>query len=639
MTNSIRNMGNPVKVLASVAMLSRQVFPKSFWTSLTAFASARLVLALVMFISQFFKQLSLTQFFESVEKDVMLANGIYFLLGAMALCLALWWRHRFYWQLLGQIILDLVMLTALLTVSGGMKSGFAILYLFPVAGAAVLGPLGFPILAATTATVAMLYQAILAYFQHEAESSILQVGLLSAALFATALLMHRFAVRLIAQERLANQRGLDLKYQLEINQLVIAEMQDGVLIVKRDGSIIASNQAAQDILDLSGRAIAPYNLYRIEGLDKLGQKFRQWQRRMAESQFNLEHEIYFVLEDSVTQFEAAQKISQSDQDAEMFKSQKKNRRLRARFVEPHQSDHDIQPEAHQSIIYLEDMGRVEEQAQQLKLASMGRLTASIAHEIRNPLAAISHANALLAEEFAEADNPALYQRMTRIVQENVLRLNRIIEDVLQVSKKVRVDQEPLESEIAVREIIGDFLRDRSLDDAMVHLQIEETDNVLFDPFHLRQVVMNLMVNAQRYASGKPGSIVVRLNAGVRNRLELTIKNDGPEIPSEVRQHLFEPFFTTAAKGTGLGLYLARELCISNGAEIYYRSGASMNGATPRPRVGGEFVISLKRWQTKWSDTLPLGRDFRSEHALDLPTIQRAVQYTEQPSSTDNRYKN
>ncbi|MFX9193155.1 hypothetical protein ABTN81_19325, partial [Acinetobacter baumannii] len=82
--------------------------------------------------------------------------------------------------------------------------------------------------------------------------------------------------------------------------------------------------------------------------------------------------------------------------------------------------------------------------------------------------------------------------------------------------------------------------------------------------------------------------------------------------------------------------MARELCISNGAEIYYRSGASMNGATPRPRVGGEFVISLKRWQTKWSDTLPLGRDFRSEHALDLPTIQRAVQYTEQPSSTDNR---
>jgi two-component system sensor histidine kinase PilS (NtrC family) len=240
-----------------------------------------------------------------------------------------------------------------------------------------------------------------------------------------------------------------------------------------------------------------------------------------------------------------------------------------------------------TIIFLQDVSEIENQAQQLKLASMGRLTASIAHEVRNPLSAISYAAALMGEE---TSNPA-QTRLVNIVGENVTRLNRMIEDILKLSRKAQSHGGPVSLSELFAEVLEEFRDTHALRDSVIHLGKMNQYRVRFDPLHLREVIINLLSNAVRYASGRSGSIRLHLVSEVATRLELHVQDDGPAITPEVRAHLFEPFYTTSSKGTGLGLYLARELCLNNGAmlDYEYRADASGNGFD-EPK--GRFVITF-----------------------------------------------
>jgi two-component system sensor histidine kinase PilS (NtrC family) len=237
------------------------------------------------------------------------------------------------------------------------------------------------------------------------------------------------------------------------------------------------------------------------------------------------------------------------------------RPLRARFARP------PSPQSGEFVIFLEDRNALEARAQQLKLAAMGRQTASIAHEIRNPLAAISNAGQLLAEDARDA----MQKRLTGIVRENTSRLNRLVDDVLRVARR----ETPLSDEFPLRKFVEawaqEFARDRDLAPGVLVVGGGGRDVVKFEHSHLRQILFNLVDNALRYCSGGSGSVEIYMdNAAAQDgHVQLWIMDDGAGVAPADRTAMFEPFFTTHARGTGLGLYLAREFCIANHAELAY----------------------------------------------------------------------
>jgi len=216
------------------------------------------------------------------------------------------------------------------------------------------------------------------------------------------------------------------------------------------------------------------------------------------------------------------------------------------------------------VVFVEDMTRSREQAQQLKLAALGRLTANIAHEIRNPLAAISHAAELLAEQRSGIDRG----RLTRIIHDNTRRLERLVADVLQLNRRDRVAAQRIALAAWLRQFLDEFVANESLPAERVALEGVRDEWVEFDPEHLRQVLWNLLRNAVRHARAEPGSVRIAARA-FGDKVELSITDNGPGVPAAMQGQLFEPFFTTDSKGTGLGLYLARELAAANGALLEY----------------------------------------------------------------------
>jgi two-component system sensor histidine kinase PilS (NtrC family) len=217
-------------------------------------------------------------------------------------------------------------------------------------------------------------------------------------------------------------------------------------------------------------------------------------------------------------------------------------------------------------MFVSDLSQLQSQAQQLKLAALGRLTANIAHEIRNPLSAIGHAAQLLLED-ASAD--PTQRRLLDIVGANVQRLDNMVEDVLQLNRRDRAKPESIEPEAFLQEFRAQFCQVESIPDTIFALDpMSDMPSLMFDRHHLQQILWNLCRNAWRHCSMSAGSLRVGLNSS-QSRIQIDVADDGPGVSEETLPHLFEPFFTTEASGTGLGLYIARELCEANGARLEY----------------------------------------------------------------------
>lgn len=220
------------------------------------------------------------------------------------------------------------------------------------------------------------------------------------------------------------------------------------------------------------------------------------------------------------------------------------------------------------VIFLEDLTRVQQQAQQLKLASLGRLTANIAHEIRNPLSAINHATELLLEESALRSSS--HARMLQIIHDNTQRLDRMVQDVLKLNRRDRAVREQFDLGDYLETFGAQFCEIEKIPAATIRMEKRIKATVSFDRSHLNQVMWNLCRNALRYCQKKPGSISVSVQSGPRpGTVELRVMDDGMGVAESLRVHLFEPFFTTASSGTGLGLYIAREICDANVATLEY----------------------------------------------------------------------
>jgi two-component system sensor histidine kinase PilS (NtrC family) len=526
------------------ASLPADRVPDSFWVSLRYFNVYRIAVVAVFLGTAAFYHDELPIGQHSLPL-FLYACGVYLLVACVFQAAMFLLRERFNLQLSLHVCADIAAITVLMYASGGMKSGLGVMLLISLTGAALVAPRRLTYLyAALAAIAALLEQGYWVLVFDSPTSNFLQPGLLSIGYFATVGITSQLAQRVVANETLARQRGRALLSQQRVNQLVLADMQDGVLVLDMAGRVTQANPQVARLLGVERMAGAAFAAL----LPDAAGRWAAWRR------------------DSAGRGPGVADVSARGRD------------LRVRFI-------DAGTEEQFTVVFVEDMSRLREQAQQLKLAALGRLTANIAHEIRNPLSAISHAAELLGEEQggaapaagaqseARGDRRGDIARLTRIIRDNTLRLDRLVSDVLQLNRRDRVEAERIQLTPWLTGFIAEFARNESVAAERLVLEVGREASVRFDRGHLHQVLWNLLRNAARHASQAPGAVrlVVRVLA---DQVELNVIDDGAGVSRENQGQLFEPFFTTYSAGTGLGLYLARELCAANGAALDYVDGST-----------------------------------------------------------------
>ncbi|MEC5215803.1 two-component system sensor histidine kinase PilS (NtrC family) [Actimicrobium sp. GrIS 1.19] len=546
----------------------------TLWRTLQTFNITRIVIALLLLV-----YLTLSRSLGGDSAHYMQLCVVYLMAATAFALLGAFSRERFLLQLATQIIVDIVIISSLYVLAGSGRGSLAILFLFPLAGGAILAPLVLSLFFTSLVALVLLSDSLLQSLQQVADVQISTAGLYGMAFFFATLLLNRLASKLIKQEALAARRGAALDLQQAINRLVIADMGDGILVVDRDAVVVTCNPAAETLLGLPAALDrSSFRLADVSSLAPIADAFTRWIDRNGDGRgepmaVSTDHFVMIKPGDDAAAHDANTVWGGGRRDL--------GAHLKLRFapVEVAGSDES------RTVIFMQDVSEIDNKAQQLKLASMGRLTASIAHEVRNPLSAISYASSLLEE-----DMPSPTQvRLLRIIEENVSRLNQMIEDILKLSRKAQPHGPPLALAPFFDDVLAEFIATRSLPPHMIAIGDIGAHEVSFDPLHLREVVVNLLSNATRYASGGDGSIRLEVVVLATGRIELHVQDDGTPITPAVRAHLFEPFYTTSSKGTGLGLYLARELCLNNGALLDYEYRADGDaGSEPR----GRFVISF-----------------------------------------------
>ncbi len=466
---------------------------------------------------------------------------------------------------------DLVCFTALHVFAPGSNFNYVALLVLPVLMAGVLTPRRVALATAAIVTLALLG---VAWFTSgrggDSAQQMTQAALAGSGFFVITVLAGELAGRL-AREELTARGSMEMaRQQAQLNRLVIEEMQDGVLVVDRRGRVRAANPAARRLLAPNGLSRpAPFQLRGVEAWDAL---VKTVERAFGEAAWPE------AGRDVVLKFDPDGATSGRASDVQ------RTLRVRVRFTRKRE------PQASEEycVLFLEDVRNMQARSRQEKLAAMGRVSAGIAHEIRNPLAAISQANALLSED---ATDPA-QRKLMRMVTENVERLKRIVDDVMEVAPGVVQEVGVIDATAQVAAVCGEWARATGVNaGANGQLRVDlppEPLGVLFDAEHLRRVLVNLLDNALRYASKSPGAIHLRLDSRHEAQAFLSIASDGAPIPPDVEPYLFEPFFSTRSRGTGLGLYICRELCERYGASIDYRLRA--DGDKQR----NEFFVDMRR---------------------------------------------
>jgi two-component system sensor histidine kinase PilS (NtrC family) len=433
-------------------------------------------------------------------------------------------------QVFSVALLDVLLLSALFYAAGGGPSGLGNLIIVAVAIANILlrGRIG--LLIAAVAASGMIYLTFYLSISRPASSGqYLQVGALGALCFAAALFLQGLTRRLQQSETLAAQRAAAVSNLETLNSLILQRMRTGILLLDNQHRVLMANPGALSLLghtQLQGKVLDPHCIELIKSL-------QQWRH---------------------------------------------NPTLRPQSLQPLSNGPLLQPsfvplqrgEQLDTLIFLDDISQIAQQAQQLKLASLGRLTAGIAHEIRNPLGAISHAAQLLQES---EDLPSGDRRLAQIIQDHSRRMNQVIENVLQLSRRRQAEPQLLDLKYWLHRFASEY---RSTMQSKQTLHLETCSGSLqtrMDPHQLTQVLTNLVQNGLRYSGQKHSQSQVWLKLFRANDSELPVLemfDDGPGVPAEQLQSIFEPFFTTDNKGTGLGLYISRELCESNQARLDYQ---------------------------------------------------------------------
>ncbi len=511
------------------AAASRGEFPEPYWRSLFYFNVYRLLVALLLLMGVAVWGTNLWYGTRDLALFITATAGyVVFSVACFALVSA---RRRFNLQLTLQVAGDVGFIVILLYASGGISAGLGLLLLTTLAGAGLISRGRMTLFFAAIAVIGVLLEQTYEWLAlGSQEPQFVQAGLLSSAYFAIAWLAHALARYSVASEQLAAQRGIDLANMEQVNRLVIRDMQDGVLVVDERGAIRQCNTRAERMLGALPRGRANATL--AEYAPALAAQFEEWRSRP---------------------------------DADVGPRAPLRNNVIARFV-PIGGSRQVG-----AVIFLEDQSRIQAEARQLKLAALGRLTANIAHEVRNPLGAISHAAQLLQEEPGVSGTSA---RLITIINENSERLDRMVNDVLRLNRGDRAHRERFGLADFLDGFVDQFSQIEKIEPGIFQIELAAKPDVLFDRSHLNQVMWNLCRNALRHSRRGPASISIRVSMERAGSIvKLDVVDDGPGVAPGARTQLFEPFFTTAAGGTGLGLYIAREVCEANGATLEYVEAA------------------------------------------------------------------
>lgn len=436
------------------------------------------------------------------------------------------WFSRQYINL-GLVLFDVVALAFLTYFSGGIGSGIGALILITVATGAILLTGRLSTLIAASASIALLYEEFyLSISSQQFAYDFFQAGIFGAIYFASAISIQSLSARIRSNDIRALTQAAELADLERLNRLIIQRMRTGIIVVDQDNHVRMRNQSALALLGISSQAepaVLPQPLL---------QHLIDWR-----------NEVNFR--------------------APPFQVHSSTPEIRANFsaVRMTESASDV-------TIFLEDTGEVQQQAQQLKLAELGRLSASIAHEVRNPLSAISHAAQLLNESGGLEPGD---QRLTDIIVNHCNRMDGVVENVLELAQ--RKAPEPVR--VGLQQHLSIFVDQfvEAVPDADISIQVSPQDTqVRIDATQLNQVLTNLVQNGIRYSSENGAGQRVRLEGGLdelSDRPFLNVIDFGPGVEIDQVAKLFHPFTTTQTKGTGLGLYISRELCEANQARLTY----------------------------------------------------------------------
>ena len=503
------------------------------WTSVRLVNIYRFGLASIFFAQSFISPSPLLNI-----RDLTLYSWVSFAF----LILSLVWivaasieRRGFHRQVHLQIYGDIIIIILLMHACGGITSGLGMLLIISIAISGLLTEQALAILFASLASLGLLAQHIYSvkHLPVYAGSST-QVGILGASLIATAIVTHRLIMRVRSGEQLIQQRERDIALLSSMNQEIIENMQAGVIVLNRNDQIRHINRAALEMLHLERH------------------KSLSLHRDCPEIESALDSWRESTLQDT---------------PPVIYNTGVGNLQISFRQLQSAG-----QPN---TMIFLNDISSIQDSMQQAKLASLGHLTASIAHEIRNPLGAISYASELLneSEDLVEGD-----QRMLEIINQHTLRINHIIEDILKISRGSATTREPIELENWLPRFIDGYCQSGLASPESFILQIEsEQATTLFDAGHLGQILTNLCNNARIHGDAdKP--VTIRVFVDDIRHLCIEVADQGPGLSPEARDRLFDPFYTTSHEGSGLGLYIVSQLCDLNNATISAR-GNNNNGTS------------------------------------------------------------
>jgi two-component system, NtrC family, sensor histidine kinase PilS len=457
-------------------------------------------------------------------------------------------------QTMAGLCVDVAAIAALTYASGGTTSGLASLLVLPIGALSFLVQQRLALMFAAIATLAVLVQQTLTTLAAGGDGSdFAAAGIVGALIFIVTLGVGPLARNLRESEERVRQREVDVANLAELNQFIVQHLRESILVVDAHDTIRLINESAA--LLLNGASV-PQGTPLGEVSPRLLYLLESWRRRSDDWHLTT---MTMLASDGGT------------------------------LVQPHFVSLDTSGRG-PTLVFLEDTTLIVERVQQSKLAALGRLSASIAHEIRNPVGAMSHAAQLLAEAPSLSTQE---RRLTDIITNNGERVSTIINNVLQLSRRDTTRPERLELNAWAGEFLAEFRQTSEVDERAIRFDPAGELDVRVDPSHLYQLLWNLCENALKYGRRGDNDAPVELRTGriqTSDRPFLEIVDRGPGIAQADAERIFEPFFTGSKGGTGLGLFIARELAQCNRATLIYE-----------PRAGGGSIFRVvfadpQRWE-------------------------------------------